>query len=429
MSGLARQHAPAQATVPPEQSSLATDFGSNMVAQEQLAATSQGCSLLDGFGDPLGLLRDEGEAAEETLAIPNQDIIYEQLAHRFAYAPETAAGSPELATWGYAIDDALSPPHDPSTGFGMTVFRPTEAALANRAAHEGELGGVLRPVVAFRGSDTDSLSDFLTDWLNNDLAQEGVGMPQFNAHREEIGAAIGALGGCDVVGHSLGGALAQLAACNFGGISRCVTFQAPGISAEEAAKQPDEVESTHYRVEGDVVSLVGDEMTDGEVVEIDLEGGAIGSEHGAYPLAAIADDRDDAILEGIEGEAGVDVGEVTRRDSDDVEQGGERVRQRLHDVINAVRNVAYTILAPFLLPSAVVALTGLFLLLVMEFVLALPACAEELDWDMFEHRMLEPVIEIIESLDVQRDLAEQLAAALVNAAWLVLVEVLGAELA
>ncbi len=88
----------------------------------------------------------------------------------------------------------------------------------------------IRPVLAFRGS-TDAV-----DWAD-DVSPEGVGAFQFSAHEGEIAGAIAAYAGCDTTGHSLGGALAMLAA-TLGGVNRVVTFQAPGIS-EEALNDPD----------------------------------------------------------------------------------------------------------------------------------------------------------------------------------------------
>ena len=86
----------------------------------------------------------------------------------------------------------------------------------------------------------------------------------------------GAAGGPVVVtGHSLGGALAQLAAAYFpSSVKRIVTFQSPAVDAAAADRvkqyndqKPDgeKITSTHFRAEGDIVHTAGEKLTSGDV--------------------------------------------------------------------------------------------------------------------------------------------------------------------
>ena len=116
------------------------------------------------------------------------------------------------------------------------------------------------------------------------------------AHLEQQADALG--GTVDVVGHSLGGALAQLAACNMpGSVNRIVTFQSPAVSEEDYQKladhnaqaaPEDQIDSTHFRAHGDLVHLAGDKLTDGDVVTMDYVGVGNIMDHTSFPLAHLA---------------------------------------------------------------------------------------------------------------------------------------------
>jgi hypothetical protein len=84
-----------------------------------------------------------------------------------------------------------------------------------------------------------------------------------------------------VTGHSLGGALAQLTAAMYPGlVGEVVTFQSPGIPSSivaslkthnDKANSRDEIASTHYQVEGDLIDEIGRAHTPGIVVHADVE--------------------------------------------------------------------------------------------------------------------------------------------------------------
>ena len=227
-----------------------------------------GTAILEGLADR----RTASERAfEKTLggehhpAYIHGDLVYEHLAWRFAYKDALTAEDDEwLSVQGFRAGKPVHGVH----GFAMMSFVPV--AGSDRA-----------PVLAFRG--TDDLKD-----LSDDLNPKGVGMYQLAANEGKIAAALAALQGHGqapaVTGHSLGGALAQLAAARFPDlVSKIVTFQAPGISKKMSARIEDsnqqaaaagkpELLSHHFSIKDDLVSQAGETHTPGTQTQIDLPG-------------------------------------------------------------------------------------------------------------------------------------------------------------
>ena len=254
-------------------------------------------------GDGAGVVDETTAAvAAATADIPNQDVLYERMAHGFVYDGVSGADVGKLRVWGYAAGPAVEGQY----GFRMMSFVPIpDATEAQKAA----LGAALRPVLAFRG--TANLEGAI-----DDANPAGVGRYQFAANEPAIQGALAGLqahGKVDVIGHSLGGALAQITACAVpGAIGRVVTFQSPGIPAEmaqdldaynaaQAASGGDQVTSTHHRVTTDVVSMAGEAYTTGDVVAYDLGSAAIGTAggHTANPLADLTDASGNARVAGV----------------------------------------------------------------------------------------------------------------------------------
>jgi pimeloyl-ACP methyl ester carboxylesterase len=192
------------------------------------------------------------------------DLMFEQLAHRFAYRDSlTAEDQKWLKEQGMQMTGIV---HG-RNGFTMMKFVPLPG-----------FDGLRRPVVAFRGSDEakDALDDF---------NQHGVGAAQMAANEGTIARTLTSMQ-CyakepAVTGHSLGGALAQMAAARFPDlVAKVVTFQSPGISRDmvkrveaanaesRAAGKGDRVHSHHFQVDGDLVGKSGEAMTPGEVSQI-----------------------------------------------------------------------------------------------------------------------------------------------------------------
>lgn len=315
-------------------------------------ALLSGCGLTGGATPVLGMAgwagvsgsglaaRMGGPSCENagpagTEEIPNQDIIYEQLAHVCAYGGEVSPA--QLAAWGYAVGPGTVE-NDAETGFGMTVFVPTKAALADPAVaamHQKPL----RTVIAFRGTDP-GLLDLLAD-----VTGSAVGEPQFQAWFPQIQAAVRAGATPDVIGHSLGGALAQLTACRIGGVNRVVTFQAPAVRASDVAMMDPDIQSTHYRAEADMVTLAGEELTPGEVVTLD-DGATPILSHTDLMLAELNDERV-AAGGGVAGIEGTDarVSGATHEGAADQQHSGEGIRCAVGGVCNAGADVAVDLAA------------------------------------------------------------------------------------
>lgn len=285
------------------------------------------------------------ELASRTRDVSNQDILYEQLAHVFAYGQGDRT---LLAEWGWVVDERLSVDNDPVSGFAMMVFRVAPAVLADpleRRRVEEIHGRRIVPVVAFRGTDI-----CVEDLLGADTDPAGIGVTQFETWRPQVEAAIGSCGRPDVTGHSLGGALAQLAAARVGGIGRIVTFQAPGISTEDAASIDADVEATHFRVEGDLVTTAGEAMASGTIVRFDLAGFDTVDAHVASPLVELAATRGTipGVGEDIDTSAIVDVHVGTTEDTPQ-STPAEGVRREFGEIVRSIpRNLLLATMCPTL---------------------------------------------------------------------------------
>lgn len=216
-------------------------------------------------------------AGTEPVAIPHA-VVLEQIAHNFAYqsslAPKDEAW---LATQGY------QPPSYYNGAYSMTMasFRPLE-------------GSGQPAVLAFRGTLAEG------EDVIDDGHPEGPGTYQFQANEgaivEEL-VALSVFGRVEVTGHSLGGALAQMAAVSSPDlVARVETFQSPGISYDRAeslrsrnrnakAKGKPEVLSTHHRVDSDYVSEAGQDFTPGTVKTYDAPALNPMDAHGTFPAA------------------------------------------------------------------------------------------------------------------------------------------------
>jgi len=219
------------------------------------------------------LRTDEKKILAKTADIPGFHVILEQLAHNYAYGRGDSA---TLEQWGYKVS---SEHEDPNSGFRVVAFSPIDPIAKDPD------GNTLKPVVAFRGTCNEG-------GALDDANERGIGTFQFSRNTKEIKAVIKSAKGKGapvVTGHSLGGALAQLAVARFGGmVGDVVTFQAPGIDSAEADKvDPQKHKSTHYRAEGDLVSDAGEAHTGGEIIKFGHQGPQSGLTHLAFPLAEL----------------------------------------------------------------------------------------------------------------------------------------------
>jgi hypothetical protein len=221
----------------------------------------------------------KAEARSEDQPLTNADAVVEQLAHGMIDKDLDAKDEHFLQVNGYEALPIIRGAHE----FVMRTFLPTQAGKA--------------PIVAFRGTRPDKIQTVIAD-----LDPTGIGMYQFNPNRDLIDAQMAAAASHGQVisaGHSLGGALAQIAAATFPArVQRIVTFQSPGVSKEMAAQlvkynaeHPDEaIESSHHRVKGDLVPLGGQALTPGVIHNHEMTDGNIFqrnplAKHTSMPLA------------------------------------------------------------------------------------------------------------------------------------------------
>lgn len=209
----------------------------------------------------------------------NHDALVEQLAHGMVAKDLTDADKAFLDLNGYRAMPIIRGKRE----FVMRTFVPTK--------------GDKDPIVSFRGTVPSKV-----DTLIADLDPSGIGMYQFNPNRDVIAGQMQAAaehGKIISAGHSLGGALAQIAAATFPELcGSIVTFQAPGVQREVAAALAryndehagEEIMSSHHRVKGDLVPMGGQVLTEGAVHNHEMTGGNLLnnnalSKHLVFPLA------------------------------------------------------------------------------------------------------------------------------------------------
>lgn len=187
--------------------------------------------------------------------------VYEALAKRIVYVDDQPAQQTVvqnfLGSTGYKIDQTFD---DPQTGFHAIGLISTTADQP--------------PVLVFRGTDTP-----VDDAANAD--KRGVGFNQFEANKQAISNWLSQIRQDpsknpnqlppDLLGHSLGGALTQLAATEFTDlVGDVVTFNSPGISQASVNTFKQKAGAgknvTHYIVNGDFVSLSGEAFIPGKVI-------------------------------------------------------------------------------------------------------------------------------------------------------------------
>ncbi len=241
-------------------------------AQRQAEAQPPAASFaeLTGQQPAVAAGAQQAEAAQpQPLAT---DAVIEQLAHGMVAKELDDRDEAFLAANGYRALPIIRGMRE----FVMRTFLPTQGGKA--------------PIVAFRGTVPTKVQTVIAD-----LDPSGIGMYQFNPNRALIEGQIRAAASSGKIissGHSLGGALAQIAAATFpDAVERIVTFQAPGVERETAQRlqdyneqNPDQaIESSHHRVKNDLVPMGGEALTPGMVHNHEMVGGSM---LGRNPLAA-----------------------------------------------------------------------------------------------------------------------------------------------
>jgi pimeloyl-ACP methyl ester carboxylesterase len=189
-------------------------------------------------------------AAPLVQAVHIADADAETLAKVVAYQNRTL-NAPVNVGLGFVVSRIFNRPSDGFYAIGLTS--PSEA-----------------PVLLLRG--TDNAPD-----IRSDANPRGAGFNQFvdnwpgpKGVKAWLDATTRTAGPVDIVGHSLGGALAQWIAAQYthkgGQIGRVVTFNSPGISASYARLFNPALSAgvTHYITAGDIVSMAGQAFIAGQ---------------------------------------------------------------------------------------------------------------------------------------------------------------------
>jgi hypothetical protein len=219
------------------------------------------------------LQREEVSAASVYERISG-DAVYETLAHEMVYEDELSSDQRQtLRELGFRPRPLVT---DPVSDFQMRGFMPLD----------NEAGSDRTPVLAFRGSE--SIQDVI-----DDLNERGVGALQMRRNLNSIMDEMERLGGRVIVtGHSLGGALAQMAAALFPSrVVRVVTFQSPGIPSDmldqlnrynESVPEDQRIQSDHYQAEGGIIDAAGQAFTPGTITVLPTDLVSLGSVIGGF---------------------------------------------------------------------------------------------------------------------------------------------------
>ena len=210
-----------------------------------LIASARAKAGLAGAGKPAG--------AE----IAPSEVLFEQMSHKF-----TASMTPDEEVWLREQGFTASPRKVGQCGLDYRLFTP----IGTRAGAPS--------VLAFKGTDNDDIRGDMTD----NLLEQGIGARQIAFNEallvQEL-QTLRATAPVVLIGHSLGGALAQTFGAMYPeAIDGIHTYQSPGVNKETAERirkynqshpAGAQVRSSHHRMSHDPVSKGGEAWTDGTV--------------------------------------------------------------------------------------------------------------------------------------------------------------------
>jgi hypothetical protein len=180
-----------------------------------------------------------------TDGVSTQEVMFSIVAEQMArYDALTDLHRKLLVEWGY--DPNIHIAHGAQSFVAMLV--------------KPHAGSDQPPLLVFRGTDFTVLDDLLADLEPN------IGMIKFTANRKLIAELLREAGAPAVLlGHSLGGALAQLTAAEFPWqVKHLYTFSSPGVAPKVA--QASRVPATHHMNSQDIIPEFGEAKTPGEFV-------------------------------------------------------------------------------------------------------------------------------------------------------------------
>lgn len=183
---------------------------------------------------------------------PFYEILAKEIAYVFDNPKFNKPINEFLYTQGYKVDRALNTVDSKFHAFGLLPVATDKA-----------------PVLVLRGT-TKAIDDIASKH------PKGIGFNQFIENQDEIAAwLIDTMQKThqkpDIVGHALGGAIAQVIATEMiEWIGEVVTFNSPGTSFEIAQQffhnGGDKLSVTHYVIDGDIISLAGEAFIAGKAI-------------------------------------------------------------------------------------------------------------------------------------------------------------------
>ena len=201
-----------------------------------------------------------GGPRDAVAEIPDRDVVYEFLAHRYAYRPHGHDAAELLEATGF---HRAPLEYRTSSGLDFYIAEPRKKGVP--------------AVVIFRGTEATDLKDIKTD-LEFQIGSEHFASAQRLGLRALLQACRATTGVApDLCGHSLGGTLAQLTAALWPDlVGDLVTFQSPGLTRLHAfrgdaglARNPTgspHPRVTHYIADQDVVHKAGQRHLTGRTV-------------------------------------------------------------------------------------------------------------------------------------------------------------------
>lgn len=214
------------------------------------------------------MIQAKEEESVDSTELFSKHGVFDYVAHKIAYAEYGGLSKrDQLILWnaGYGFEEKK----DLFIVKGVLGFQ----LVLIRSKEEGK-----NDLIAIRGTNPGaSIEDLQT--IYSDLDPKAVGRKQYLNNREWIGDMIEFTGGkFDLVGHSLGGAMAQHVAADpdfASSVNQLVTFQSPGIDQESVDRfksmpEDERATATHHIVKGDIVDRAGDANLPGTVYEHDI---------------------------------------------------------------------------------------------------------------------------------------------------------------
>ncbi len=249
----------------------------------------------------------QGITGEKTVPISpetlTRDALYNLIATKFAYDDELdEVAQALLKRFGYRSNRAVYG----RLGTQLRPFTPLHPHLP--------------PLLTFRGTEGSKLKTLegQTDLLVTDSDPQGIAATAFAKNKALIGLWLDTLhvqGKVTVLGHSLGGALAQWSEGTWPEkIGNAVTFNAPGVPKSvvqnvkrynAGVKPYNQLHTTHYRMTGDLISQGGAAFAPGEIrrFRLDTKGAPnLGGPFGGVLLDAAVNQSTQRLWQALTGE-------------------------------------------------------------------------------------------------------------------------------